>query len=276
VETAAGHVVRSAPLLNLSGIGRIQAPPQAAYSARWQSREEYDAFKTMTQQRKNPEVQIALAEAFLQRFPRSDFRSGAYLTEMRCYYQLNKIGPSVDAARKALRFDRDNLEALTFLSYVFPFTFQADSPAARSILTIADNDARHGLDALQRFQKPANVAPEQFQTYVKAKRAIFNSAVGFVALQRNDYANAIAALKAAVADNPSDVLPSTGWGWRISFLHPRITIMEFGIWPEPPASPGHPKILPPRPFSATSGMFLCRPSAVMRQWRIRSPRRSPA
>jgi tetratricopeptide (TPR) repeat protein len=228
VETAAGHVVRSAQLLNLSGIGRLQAPPQAAYSARWQSREEYNAFMAMTQQGNNPEVQIALAEAFLQRFPGSDFRPGAYLTEMRCYYQLNKIGPSVDAARKALRFDRDNLEALTFLSYVFPFTFHPDSPSARSILTLADNDARHGLDALQRLAKPANAAPEQFQTYVRAKRAIFNSAAGFVALQRKDYAYAITALKAAGADNPSDVLAFYRLG--VAYLFSAPTDYDHGIW----------------------------------------------
>ena len=198
VDTAAGHAVRFAPILHLSETGRLQAPPQAANSARWESREEYDAFMAMTQSGKRPELQIALAEAFLQKFPRSNFRSGAYLTEMRCYFQLNKIDSSVDAASKALRFDRNNLEALTFLSYVFPFTFHEDYPTARSNLTHADNDAHHGLDVLQSLEKPASVSPEQFLIYVKTKRAIFNGTVGFVALQRHDYPSAISALQAAI------------------------------------------------------------------------------
>jgi len=182
----------------------------------------------MTQSGKRPELQIALAEAFLQKFPRSNFRSGAYLTEMRCYFQLNKIDSSVDAASKALRFDRNNLEALTFLSYVFPFTFHEDYPTARSNLTHADNDAHHGLDVLQSLEKPASVSPEQFLIYVKTKRAIFNGTVGFVALQRHDYPSAISALQAAVADDPANVLAFYRLGLAYFFSTP--ADYNHGIW----------------------------------------------
>ena len=229
VEAFARHVVRSAPLLNLSGPSRIQAPPQAAHSPRWQSREEYDAFTAITEEQgKNPEAQIALAEAFIRRFPGSDFRSASYLTEMRCYNQLNKIDLSVDAARNTLRFDRDNLEALAHISYVFPFTFQQNNPAARSILAVAHNDARHGMDALQRLQRPARLTPEQFQPYVTSKRAIFTSTMGFVALQRQDYANAIVALNASVADNPTGVL---AFSWLANaYLFSTPADYDHGIW----------------------------------------------
>ncbi len=227
-DTAAGHAVRFAPLLNPSGTGRLQAPPQSANSPRWQSREEYDAFMAMTQQGKRPELQIALAEAFLQKFPRSDFRSGAYLTEMQCYYQLGKIDSAVDAANNALRLDRNNLDALTFLSYVFPFTFHEDYPTARSNLTHADNDAHHGLDVLRSLEKPANVSPEQFLIYVKTKRVIFNGTVGFVALQRHDCPSAISALQAAVADDPANVLAFYRLG--LAYLYSTPADYDHGIW----------------------------------------------
>lgn len=228
VETVAGHVVRSAPLLHLSGLGRMQAPPQAARSPIWQSREEYDAFQAITERGKSPEMQIALAEAFIQRFPQSDFRSEAYLKEMQCYYQLNRVDPAVDAARKVLRRAPDNLEALTFLSYVFPFMFRSDSPAARSNLILADDNAHRGLDALERLQRPANVSPEQFLSCVREKRAIFNSAMGFVALQRKDYANAITALTAAGADNPRDIF--TFYRLGLAYLFSTPADYDHGIW----------------------------------------------
>ena len=51
---------------------------------------------------KDPNKKIALAEAFLQKYPTSDFKSGAYLTEMQVYYQLGKSDQAVDAAKKVL------------------------------------------------------------------------------------------------------------------------------------------------------------------------------
>ncbi|MGO8786247.1 MAG: tetratricopeptide repeat protein [Terriglobia bacterium] len=228
VDSTAGHVVRSAPLLNVSAIGRMQASPQAARSPQWQSRQEYDAFNAMTVQGRSPEAQIASAEAFLQRFPGSDFKFGAYLREMQCYQLLGKVGPSIDAARKVLRLDRDNLEALSYLSYIFPFTFRAESGSAGAALTLADNDARHGLGALQRLERPPSIPPDQFQREAKSKRAVFNNTLGFVALQRNDYPRAITALNAAVADNPSEYFAFYRLG--VAYLFSTPADYDHGIW----------------------------------------------
>ena len=201
---AAEQTNRSRNPVTLIPANRMQAPPQAAKTPQWKSRDEYDAFTAMTTE-KDPNKKIALAEAFIQKYPTSDFKSGAYLTEMQVYYQLGKSDQSLDAAKKVLTVDPDNLEALAFLSYVFPFTFKADDPDAAAKLTQADANAHHGLDVLQNFQKPAGATDEQFKQYVDPKRAIFNSTIGFVALQRKDYATAITAFKAAAAGNPSDI-----------------------------------------------------------------------
>ena len=48
-----------------------------------------------------PNKKIALAEAFLQKYATSDFKSGAYLTEMQAYYQLGKSDQAVDAATES-------------------------------------------------------------------------------------------------------------------------------------------------------------------------------
>lgn len=202
VATAAEPANRIGHSADLAIVARMEAPPQAA--GQWKSRDEYDAYNAMATAT-DPDKKLALAEAFLQKYPSSDFKSGAYLTEMQIYYSQGKGDKAVEVAKKVLEVDPDNLDALAFLSYVFPFTFKADDPNATTELSRADSDAHHGLGVLQKFQKPANVTDEQFKQYVNTKRALFNSAIGFVALQRKDYANSIVALKAADADNPSDV-----------------------------------------------------------------------
>jgi len=207
-------------------VNRMAAPPQAA-APQWKSRDEYDAFNAMTAE-KDPNKKISLAEAFLTKYPTSDFKSGAYLTEMQAYFSLGKSDQAVDAAKKVLGADPDNLDALAFLSYVFPFTFKADDPDATAKLSRADSDAHHGLDVLQKFQKPANATDEQFKQYVDPKRALFNSAVGFVALQRKDYPNAIIAFKAAATGNPSDLY--TFYRLGLAYLLSTPPDYDNGLW----------------------------------------------
>jgi tetratricopeptide (TPR) repeat protein len=203
------------------------APPQAAQAKNWKSRDEYDAYTAMGNE-KDPNKKISLAEAFLQKYSNSDFKSGAYLVEMQAYFQLGKSDQAIDAAKKALQGDPDNLDALGFLSYVFPFTFKVDDPNATANLSRAESDAKHGLELLQKIQKPANVSDEQFTQFVKPKRAVFNGTVGFVALQRKDYATAITSYKAASEDNPSDWYVFYRMG--LAYLYSNPHDYDHGIW----------------------------------------------
>jgi tetratricopeptide (TPR) repeat protein len=181
----------------------VNAPAQAAQAKNWKSRDEYEAFNAMATE-KDPNKKISLAEAFLQKFSNSDFKEGAYMAEMQAYQQLGQADKAVEAAHKALELNPDNLDALRFLSFVFPFIYKADDPEATAKLSRAESDAKHGLEMLQKLQKPAGVSDEQFNQAVKGLRAVFNGTVGFVALQRKDYAAAITSCKAASEDNPSD------------------------------------------------------------------------
>jgi tetratricopeptide (TPR) repeat protein len=224
---AAEVASRSARSVGLTPVSHMQAPPQAAKQPQWKSREEYDAFNAMMTE-KDLNKKISLAEAFLQKFSNSDFKSGAYLTEMQTYFQLGKSDQAIEAGKKVLETDPDNLDALAFLSYVFPFVFKADDPDATSKLSRADSDAHHGLEVLQKLEKPPNVTEEQFSQYVKPKRAVFNGAIGFVALQRKDYANAITSFKAAVDDNPTDVY--TFYRLGLAYMYSTPPDYDHAVW----------------------------------------------
>ena len=81
----------------------MAAPPQAAKAPAWKSREEYDA-STPWSRRKIPNKKITLAEAFIQKYPNSDFKDNAYIVEMQTYQTMNQTDKAVDAARKAVLF----------------------------------------------------------------------------------------------------------------------------------------------------------------------------
>ncbi len=225
--TATEHATAPRPSAGFVLLNRMVAPPQAAKAPQWKSRDEYDAYNAMASE-KDPNKKISLADAFLTKYPTSDFKSGAYLTEMQVYYQLGKSDQAVDAAKKVLDVDPDNLDALAFLSYVFPFTFKGTDADATAKLSRAESDARHGLDVLQKFPKPANVTDAQFKAYVDPKRALFNSAIGFVALQRKDYPNAITAFKAATDGNPTDVY--TFYRLGLAYIYSTPPDYDHAIW----------------------------------------------
>jgi tetratricopeptide (TPR) repeat protein len=227
VAAAGEHANLSGHLRDLSLVPRMQAAPQAATGPQWKNRDEYDAYTAMATAT-DPDKKITLAEAFLQKFPTSDFKAGAYLTEMQVYFSQGKSDQGVDAAKKVLTVDPDNLDALAALSFVFPFTFKATDPDATAKLSRADSDAHHGLDVLQKLKKPDKVTDEQFKQYVTPKRALFNNTVGFVALQRKDYATAITAFKSAATDNPSDVY--TFYRLGLAYMLSTPPDYDNGIW----------------------------------------------
>ena len=225
---AAGVTNHSGRSVNLTLVNRMQAPAQAAAAGpQWKSRDEYDAFNAMATE-KDPNKKISLAEAFLQKYANSDFKDQAYLVEMQTYQQTNQMDKALDAGRKSLQANPDNLPALRFLSFTFPFLYKPDQADATSALSRADSDARHGLEVLQKLQKPAGATDEQFQTAVKDFRSVFNSCIGFAALQKKDYPNAITALKAATDDNPS------GWYgiyWMgLAYLYSSPPDYDHAVW----------------------------------------------
>jgi tetratricopeptide (TPR) repeat protein len=203
------------------------APAQAAQAKNWKSRDEYEAFNAMATE-KDPNKRISLAEAFLTKYSNSDFKDGAYLAEMQAYRQLNQADKAVEAGHKALEANPENLDALSFLSFVFPFVYKADDPEATAKLSRAESDAKHGLEVLQKLPKPAGVSDDKFNQMVKGLRAVFNGTVGFAALQRKDYAAAITSYKAASEDNPSDWYVFYRMG--LAYLYSNPPDHNHGIW----------------------------------------------
>lgn len=209
--------------LGMARAARPEAPQAQAGQPKqpqWKSRAEYDDYQAMATE-KDPNKRITLAQAVLQKYADSDFKDLAYVTMMGAYQQVGKSNDAIEAGRKALQANPDNIDALAFLSYVFPFVFKSDGPSSSQELSTAEANAKHGLEMLQKAQKPTGVTDEQFSGYIKPKRAVFNEAAGFAALQRKDYASAITSFKAATEDDPTDFRAFYRMGLSYLFSNPR-------------------------------------------------------
>jgi tetratricopeptide (TPR) repeat protein len=184
----------------------IPAAPQAK-APQWKSRAEYDAFQAFVKEA-DAQKRVSLIQDFIKKYSDSDFLPNAYVAEMQTYVQLNQTSNAIAAAKKALAADPNNLDALSYLSFTFPYTFKPSDAGAAAELSAASKNAQHGLEALQNLQKPAGVTEEQFEKYVqpKTKRAVFNIAAGYAALMQKNYSQSIKFLEAAAQDQPENVL----------------------------------------------------------------------
>lgn len=189
----------------LLGLAPLAATAQTAKKPQWKSRAEYDAFQAMLKGT-TPQQKIQLADAFLEKYPTSDFNFQADNVKVQEYQQLGKTDEAVAAARASLKANdgNENLFALNYLSFVFPYIYKPSAPNAAAEASQAQTEAKQGLSILQQTQKPAGASQDAFDKAVKEYRANFNRALGFAALQQKDYANAITYLKAAIQDSPED------------------------------------------------------------------------
>jgi tetratricopeptide (TPR) repeat protein len=229
--TATGAPAQPHSVLSSFLLVRAAAAPQPAAATpqqrQWKSTEEYNAFSAMAKET-DANKKIALAQAFLEKYANSDFAYLAHQAMMGAYQQLGDSAKAINEANAVLKEDSNNLEALRYLSFAFPFTFKPGDPNAAQDLSQAQEIAQRGLDALAKLQKPANAPQDKFDEAVKALRSVFNGTLGFVALQQKDYPAAVSHLKAALEDNPKDMYGTYRLG--VAYLSQTPPDYNDGFW----------------------------------------------
>ncbi|HEV2352409.1 MAG TPA: hypothetical protein VG028_21445 [Terriglobia bacterium] len=206
------------------------APQQAAGEKKgpqWKSTDEYNAFQAVANE-KDAHKKISGAEAFLAKFTDTDFKDLAYLQELTAYQQLGDGSHAIEAGEKALSTNPDNLDALRYVCFATPFVFKPTDADADAKLTQVDGYAKHGLEVIQKLQKPANVPEDQYNQAIKGLRSVFNGTIGWVALQKKDYAAAITSLKTAAEDDPGNNLTFSMLGQ--AYLQSSPPDYDNGIW----------------------------------------------
>ena len=200
---------------------------QAAGGPQYKSRAEYDAATAMSKET-DPQKKISLAQDFLQKYADSDFKEAAYVAMIQSYAQLGDLAKLMDVTQQALQAKPESLDVITASCYFFPLLYKPTDPAKDAHLSAVEANAKKGLEVVQKLQKPAGATDEQFNQNVKARRAILNGAVGFVALQRSNFADAVAPLKAAAEDSPNDIYANYRLG--TAYLYSKPPDYDNAIW----------------------------------------------
>lgn len=195
----------------------------------WKDRAEYDAFNAILQEQgKDNNKLVELADAYLAKYPDSKVLKETYELKLAAYQALNNTDKMEETANKLLEIDPGNLRAILLLSYLFPRTYNTQDPMKNQKLNQAEERAQKGLSALSSLQQPQGVTPDQFQKQKADSEAVLHQTLGFVALEKGNYATAEQELRQSAESKPNDAL-SFYWLGR-SYLSRKPPDYEQGMW----------------------------------------------
>jgi len=169
---------------------------------------EYNAYVNASQQT-NPAQKASALEAFLQTYPNSVMKEEALLSLMGAYQQAGDAQKMLDAANRVLAVNPNNVRALAVLAYYYRASTTAQNLAQN--LELVQKYAQQGEQALHNMTKPEGMSDADFTKFHNELSAIFESGLGFVALQKKDNATASKDFREAVSEesqpNIADVYP---------------------------------------------------------------------
>ena len=177
--------------------GQQQAAPEIKDPA------EYNAYVAAVQQQ-DPNAKVSALEAFLVQYPNSVMKTTALEQLMGTYQQTGNQAKVIEAAKRLLTADPNNLRALALLTYLSRQNVAGGVNPQQSLADLAQYCSK-GLDVLKSGQKPTAISDADFEKLKKQVAIIFNGGCGFAALQNKDYPQAQLYLKAAVDGEPNDL-----------------------------------------------------------------------
>jgi hypothetical protein len=164
---------------------------------------EYNAYVGAVQQ-SDPNAKVSAIEAFLTQYPNSVMKTSALELLMGTYQQTGNQAKMVDAAKRLVTADANNLRALALLTFLARQGVATGQNPPQNLADLQQYCAK-GLDAVKANQKPATMSDADFEKLKKQTSIIFNGGCGFAGLQNKDYQHAQTYLRAAVDAEPNDL-----------------------------------------------------------------------
>ena len=172
----------------------------------------------------DPNQKVAALEDFLSRYPNSVVKADALEQLMGAYQQMGNGPKTVESANRLLQADPNNLAglALSVLALRGGITGASD-PKLQQMRGLAER----GAQALQMAMKPDGMSDADWARRKTAFGSVFHGALGFAALQAQDYPTAQQHLKLAVEAQPDSYADT--YALAVSELQARPMVME-GLW----------------------------------------------
>src|SRR5579875_3820121 len=148
---------------------------------------EYNAY-TNAMGQSSPAAKAAAIEQFLQQYPNSVVKEDMLEQLMAAYQQTGDVNKTLDAAKRLLAVNPNNVRALFFVAYLEKSTANGD----QSKLDDAANKAQTALNA----PKPERLSDADYQKLKDTTTPILEDIIGADDVAKKDYKAAIEAYTA--------------------------------------------------------------------------------
>ena len=172
----------------------------------FKSKEEQDAAIPMFQamQGPDPDAKIKASDAFLQKFPDSEYKSIALLFLALAYQEKNDYDKTVVYGEATLKADPRNYQALLMLSRIIAVRVRENDLDKEEKLGTAANYANQTLEVLKTAPRPnAGITDAQWEMGKQDLAAQAYEAFALIALARKNNDEAIEQFKKALATSPT-------------------------------------------------------------------------
>jgi tetratricopeptide (TPR) repeat protein len=172
-------------------------PPQA------KTQVEYDFYQKIVVAT-DPKEKMQSVDKFVTDFPDSELRGVAYQQGLRGAQMSNDYEKALEYSRKALQFYPDDILSLLILSTWIPERTIESDPLRDAKLSEAANSANKLLEVVANLKKPEGEAEDQWNLQNKELNGRPHAALGFIALQKKEYAAAETEYEKAINFMPAD------------------------------------------------------------------------
>jgi tetratricopeptide (TPR) repeat protein len=165
-------------------------PPRA------KSQDELDAYQKFIRE-SNTDQQIKMIEDFLLAYPNTELKEYAYQAATQAYQAKNDFNKVLTYGELTISENPNNLVALLIMAAAIPERTTKTDLDKEQKLTDAEQYANRALETLEKMPPPANMTPEQWAPVKRDAESTPHSALGMIALIREDYPKAESEFNAA-------------------------------------------------------------------------------
>lgn len=184
-----------------TGFGQPAAAGQQPQGITINDPAEYNAYSNAISQ-SAPAAKAASIESFLQTYPQSKAKSDVLARLLVAYQQMGDVNKMLDASKRLLQVDPNNLTALATATYV-ETTQAATKTTPADQVAMLDDAAQLAQQGLNATKSPG-LSDADFQKQKSATAPIFDDALAADANAKKDYKTAITQYRAALQAYPAD------------------------------------------------------------------------
>ena len=145
----------------------------------------YQAFHKTSEEDSDKKIHLGIA--FLTKYPSDRYTEAIYEELSQTYYDRKDLPSFYNYSEKGLSLFPDDVHLLALSGWVIPHAFDPHEPDADKKLDKAELYEKHALDLMDKMQKPAGLADDQFAQFKTGELAVAHSGLGFVYFRREQY-----------------------------------------------------------------------------------------